>query len=167
MTSKSIRKKRKNCLLQGESCYRHPLLRGDGLCFPESHLQPCLSTNSTSEGAPSPNNCSSPGLDACCGHWCCPQNYFRFPLNANIQVESIHNRQVDCLSVSYPQFDVCVGNALRLDAPFCRQWKEKQCFSHSECRTWSTGKFCCDGTCCHQLPEEEYGEYQVQLLGDL
>ena len=77
-----------NCLCQGESCYRHPLLRGDGLCFPSSHLQPCSISSATSPYTS--NNCSSPGLEACCGQWCCPQEYFRyfFAINAN-QVQHV------------------------------------------------------------------------------
>ena len=70
----------------GERCHRHPLLRGDGLCFPASHLQPCSSTlsasssslSSTSSNSMAPtNNCTSPGLESCCGQWCCPRQYFR------------------------------------------------------------------------------------------
>ena len=39
-----------------------------------------------------------------------------------------------------------------------RQWQNKKCFSHSECQTWATGNFCCEGSCCDALPEEEYEE---------
>jgi len=52
--------------LATETCHRHPLLRGEGLCFPSSQLEPCSS---------SPNNCSSSQLPKCCGEWCCPQSY--------------------------------------------------------------------------------------------
>jgi len=69
----------------GEKCHWHPLLRGEGLCFPASHLQPCSSTTSTtisstssdySTSMASASNCTNPGLQSCCGQWCCPQQYF-------------------------------------------------------------------------------------------
>ena len=62
------------------------------MCFPASHLQPCSSTTSSasiSSSSTSPDssssstsmatasNCTNPGLQSCCGQWCCPQQYFR------------------------------------------------------------------------------------------
>ena len=92
------------------------------------------------------SECSSPGLEACCGHWCCPQNYFRFSI---------------LLTVFTISFATLLWTNRNMANPLSRQWQDKECFSSVECRTWSTGNFCCDGVCCDHLPEEDYGEYQV------
>ena len=63
------------------------------MCFPASHLQACSSTSSLDSSTSSldssissldsstslapESNCTSPGLQSCCGQWCCPQQYFR------------------------------------------------------------------------------------------
>ena len=143
----------------GETCHHHPLLRGGGLCFPSTHLQPCSSSNMVStkdssrrtadsikKSLSAISECSSPGLEACCGHWCCPQNYFRFSI---------------FLTVFTISFATLLGTNRNMANPRSRQWQDKECFSSVECRTWATGNFCCDGVCCDHLPEDDYGDYQV------
>eukprot|EP00092_Neocalanus_flemingeri_P087349 GFUD01110228.1.p1 GENE.GFUD01110228.1~~GFUD01110228.1.p1 ORF type:complete len:231 (+),score=56.76 GFUD01110228.1:1-693(+) len=41
------------------------------------------------------------------------------------------------------------------------QWLAFSCFSHLQCRTWSTGQYCCpDSRCCHSLPDyQDYYDY--------
>merc|ERR1711892_1012117 len=47
---------------------------------------------------------------------------------------------------------------------FYSQWQNFSCFSHTQCRAWSTGQYCCpDSTCCHSLPDyQEYYDYDYQ-----
>ena len=41
------------------------------------------------------------------------------------------------------------------------QWQNFSCFSHQQCRSWSTGQYCCpDNKCCMSLPDyQEYYSY--------
>jgi len=46
------------------------------------------------------------------------------------------------------------------------QWRNFSCFSHVQCRAWSTGQYCCpDSTCCHSLPDyQDYYAYDYDTM---
>jgi hypothetical protein len=45
-----------------------------------------------------------------------------------------------------------------------RQWEEKPCYSHQECRARGTGAFCCAGSCCQEEGDYSQDYYDEEYL---
>jgi len=71
-------------------------------------------------------------------------------------------RKDDC---SNPDLSECCGKWC-CPKEYFSQWQNFSCFSHSQCREWRTGQFCCpDSQCCQALPDyQDYYDYDYHTL---